>query len=774
MFHRPKRRQAGQRDSTTRPAGSTRPVAPLVLAALALAWQAGARAQPSPAAPVLPPAGAASTPVVQLSTVTVSSGSTEGFRTPPRHAYGLDAQTLRRQPATDFPDLLAQHLPGVALTHEQGNALQPTLRFNGFAASPLLGTPQGLSVFQDGVRVNEPFGDVVNWDLIPTNALRSIDLVPITDPVFGLNTLGGAVLLHTEDGWSAPGGEVGIGAGSFGKTAEQARYGSHWGDWSAFVAARNQHINGFAPYSASNDRTLFGKVRRKAGGNDFDASYTFAQSRLAGSQTLPMEWMNTPTAIYTAPDVIANRLNFFNLGDTQVLSEHWQIAARLFLRNSDQSGFNSNVNGSYDGTAPTPDNPLASNVVNGLHQQSRGLNLALHNDSALFGLGNTASMGLSLDEQRVEFTQIQQPATFTAQRYTVGVGPFDQSPVSLGVRNHYAGAYLTDRLAATRWLEVSAGGRFERARIDMTDHLGGALGGRHDYSRFSPSVGIDVHPTPRGSYYLRYAEGMRAPMPVELTCASPQAPCTLPNVLVADPELQPVIARTAQAGAVWRLGGLRLHAEYTHTRLSNALQFISLANMTQGYFTNIPEELYRTLTLDLSGATARWYWSASLSRTVATYESAFLEPSPSNSSADASGNIAVHPGDRLPNIPTWSARLFAQFRPSERWRLHGTVSSYGPRYAQGDENNADRHGRIPSYTVVDLGAQYHFDRHWRLDLSVHNLFDRVYTDFGQLGVNEFTGPGRSFSSDPAAWQNTLFAAPGAPRSVWLGLSYRWS
>ncbi len=31
----------------------------------------------------------------------------------------------------------------------------------------MLGTPQGLAVYQNGVRINEVFGDTVNWDLIP-------------------------------------------------------------------------------------------------------------------------------------------------------------------------------------------------------------------------------------------------------------------------------------------------------------------------------------------------------------------------------------------------------------------------------------------------------------------------------------------------------------------------------------------------------------------------------------------------------------------------------
>ena len=748
---------------------------PCLLLGAAMLWTSQARAQSTPPPAASAPTTAASTAgVQQLPAVTISAGSTEGFRAPPKHSYEVDSDTIKQQPATNFPQLLAQHLPGVALTHEQGNPLQPTLHFNGFAASPLLGTPQGLSVFQDGVRVNEPFGDVVNWDLIPTNAIRSIQLVPITDPVFGLNSLGGAVLLHTENGLSAPGGEVGVEFGSFGKTSEQARYGTHAGDWSYFFAVQNQHENGFAPFTASNNRSLFGKVKRQANGNDFDFSYTFAQSHLAGSQTLPKAWMNTPTAIYTAPDYMDNQLNFFNLGDTQVLSPHWQLAARLYQRNSNQTGFNSNVNGAYEGTTPTLDNPVADNVASNLQQQSRGLNLALHNDSPLFGLGNNASLGLSVDHQTVDYTQIQQAATFTPQRYTVGAGPFDQGPVNLGVRNRYSGVYFTDRLAATPWLDLSAGGRYERADVDMTDKLGGPLGGNHSYSRFNPSVGLDLHPTRKASYYLRYAEGMRVPMPVELTCASPDAPCTLPNVLVADPDLQPVIARTAQAGAVWRLGGLRVHAEYTHTRLSNAIQFISLANMTQGYFINIPQELFRTMTLDVSGGSERWLWSASISHTVATYESGFQEPSPSNSSADANGNIQVQPGNRLPNIPAWSVKLLAQYQPNERLQLHGAVVAYGARYAQGDENNQDSNGRVPGYAVVNLGAQYKLGRHWHLNLSIHNLFDRVYGDFGQLGVNEFTGANRSFSSDPATWQNTQFLGVGEPRGIWLGASYVWS
>ncbi len=749
-------------------------------AAAVIATAGGAQAADMPAAAPAATASAAAAAAAaalaaqQLPTVTIDSSAVEGFRAPPRHSFKITGRTLREQPATQLPEALARNLPGAALTHEQGNDMQPSLRFNGFAASPLLGTPQGLSVFQDGVRVNEPFGDTVNWDMLPANAIRSITLVPYADPVFGLNTLGGSVLVETRDGRRDPGGEVGVEAGSFGRTAESARIGGVRGDWSYFVAARNQHENGFAPYNPSGNRTLFAKATRDADGNRLDLSYTFAQSHLSGSQTLPAEWMNTPTDIYTVPDWIDNQLNLFNIGDTQVLSRHWQVTGRVYLRNSDQSGYNSNVNNNYDSTQPiSADNSVASNVVNALHQQARGVTLAVRNDTPLAGMPNVVTAGVDYDRQTVGYTQVQQPATFTPLRYSVGTGPFDQQPVDLGVRNVYRGIYLTEKLSPTHWLDVDAGGRYEDASVDMSDRLGGALGGSHSFSRFNPSVGVDLHPTHRASYYLRYAQGMRVPMPVELTCASPTAPCTLPNVLVADPSLAPEVAHTVQAGGVWRVAGMRLRASYTHTALDNAIQFISLSSMTQGYFTNIPQELFRTATVDLLGGSTHWQWSASLSHTLATYESGFLEQSSSNSTADASGNIQVRPGDRLPNIPVWSAALSAQYTPTERWALRGQLVAYSDRYAQGDENNQDVHGTVGGFAVVNVGARYRVDRHWHVDLSVHNLFNRVYADFGQLGQNEFTGPNRSFSGAQNSWSNSQFVAPGAPRGIWMGVSYAW-
>ncbi len=74
----------------------------------------------------------------------------------------------RQQPdesgALSIGDFMSSQLQGVSTNDYSGNPFQMDVNYRGFTASPEIGTPEGLSVFFDGIRVNEPFGDVVNWD----------------------------------------------------------------------------------------------------------------------------------------------------------------------------------------------------------------------------------------------------------------------------------------------------------------------------------------------------------------------------------------------------------------------------------------------------------------------------------------------------------------------------------------------------------------------------------------------------------------------------------
>ena len=102
----------------------------------------------------------------------------------------LNKQDVESSGALDLSDLLNRRLSGVNINENQANPFQPDVNYRGYTASPLLGTPQGISIYMDGVRLNQPFGDVVSWDLIPRVAISEMTLMPGSNPVFGLNTLG--------------------------------------------------------------------------------------------------------------------------------------------------------------------------------------------------------------------------------------------------------------------------------------------------------------------------------------------------------------------------------------------------------------------------------------------------------------------------------------------------------------------------------------------------------------------------------------------------------
>ena len=136
----------------------------------------------------------------------------------------LSANDFSRTYSPSITDTLMQRVPGASTTDVQGNGFVQDLRYRGFAASPLQGTPQGLAVYMNGIRVNEAFGDTVNWDLIPTNAINRTDIWT-NNPVFGLNALGGAVNIQMKNGFTYSGTEVEAQGGSYGRAGASAQYG---------------------------------------------------------------------------------------------------------------------------------------------------------------------------------------------------------------------------------------------------------------------------------------------------------------------------------------------------------------------------------------------------------------------------------------------------------------------------------------------------------------------------------------------------------------------
>src|SRR6516162_5575290 len=171
----------------------------------------------------------------------------------------VSEKDIERTETPIITDALRQYVPGASITEVAGNPFQPNLEFRGFVASPVSGTPQGLAVYQNGVRINEAFGDTVNWDLIPTAAIQSVTLVT-NNPAFGLNALGGAVDVQMKNGFLYHGAEINTMGGSFGRIQSSLQWGKQVDNYSVYGALEGAHDDGFRNFSTSNIRRFYGDV----------------------------------------------------------------------------------------------------------------------------------------------------------------------------------------------------------------------------------------------------------------------------------------------------------------------------------------------------------------------------------------------------------------------------------------------------------------------------------------------------------------------------------
>lgn len=719
----------------------------------------------------------------KLSTVvvvgtTLLPGLGTAMREVPANVQVFTEKDLAGQGQSNLAEFLEQNSTSVTVNAAQGNPFQPDVSFRGFTASPLLGVPQGLSVFQDGVRINEPFGDVVNWDLVPQSAISSIQLIPGSNPAFGLNTLGGALAVYTRSGRDNRGGSIQADTGSFGRHTIEFEQGGAKGNWDYFLTGNLLRDRGWADHNPSKVAQFFGKVGYRTGHTDLDLSLTLADNTLEGTQTLPLSFSDNIRQAYTFPDQTRNKLALITLKGSHFINEDLLVGGNLYYRDYRNKSLSSNVNGDFGTVDPDtgmPDTSEATNDRSSIDQASQGAGLQLTYLRNLAGRKNQFVIGASADLGRAGFTQASQQARFNAARGTDPAGGFALD-TDAATRNRYYGVFAADTWSfAPRWT-LTMSGRYNLARLHIEDRSGSAPGLDSDnsFSRFNPAVGLDFNPTPNLTTYASYNEGMRAPTPIELTCADPNAPCKLPNEFLSDPPLKKVVSRTVELGARGKAGADSTWSVAAYrTELSDDIQFISSqgAGSNTGFFQNVGDtrrqglELAGSTRFGALGITARYSYIA------ATYQSPFLETSPVNSRADPTGSIAVSPGNSIPGIPRHNLKFRFDYAATESWSIGSTLVCTGAAYARGDENNADVRGKVPGYTVVNLDSRYKASKRLELFVRVNNLFDRKYANFGILGRNAFAGPGRTFDNEHAV--DEQFRGYGAPRGVWMGLRYNW-
>ncbi len=745
----------------------------------------------------------ASGPVLELPTIDVTAltplpGTAIDLAKLPIATTLITRQAIERTESPNVVRALAEQTPGVTVTESSGNSFQPDVVFRGFVASPVSGTPEGIAVYQNGVRINEAFGDTVNWDLIPTVAIQDMSVIT-NNPAFGLNALGGAVTIKMKDGFTFQGIEAEIQGGSFGRIEGSLQGGKQIGDFATYLAIEGIHEDGFRRASSVDIRRLYGDLGYRANGGEYHVNVGLADNRFGAAASSPVELLTQDYgAIYTTPQTTTNHLGTVNLTATLPITPTWSLQGNAYYRSFDQRHVDGNTTDAQPcgvdpgllcfGDDTTPANGLnGAQLVNSFapgaalgeidrthtSTQSFGGALQATDTDRLLGHDNHVVVGASVDAEFTNFSADSELGTIDPAFVVAGSGvflgpsgdPVSIGPVSLRARNLYGGLFAIDTFDLTPMLSLTAGGRLNVANIDLHDQLGGALSGNSTYTRFNPVVGATYRITPETSVFAGYSEANRAPTPLELGCADPLHPCTIDNFLVSDPPLKQVVARTVEGGLRGShdlgpdLGTLNWQVDGFRTENSDDILNVPSPVQGFGYFRNVGNTLRQGVEVGVALRSDRFYAYLNYAFVDATFQTPILLSSPNNPQADADGTIQVHRGDRIPLVPQNRFKLGLDYAVAPPFSVGADLLYTGSQYYVGDEANLN--AKLPAYVTVGLHASYKITHNVEVFGRIENLFDNHYYNYGTF----FQTDAISFASftDPRS------ATPGQPRAFYAGM-----
>jgi len=714
----------------------------------------------------------------------------------PANIQSANDEDIERVQAMDLSEFMNKTLSSVSLNAAQNNPFQPDLKFRGFTASPLVGNSQGLSVYMDGIRINEPFGDAINFELIPESAIANMNLIPGSNPVFGLNTLGGALSIQTKNGFTHAGHSLEAYTGSFGRDSGTIESGGSDGNFAYYVTGSITKEDGWRDFSPSRVEQFFSKLSYANEDSTLDFGITAVDSDLNGNGASPVELVaQDREAVFTHPDNTQNELRMFTLNGTHWLDDTTMLSANTYYRSSDRSTFNGdgseltligNQIGEEDEDAPGTleevivndaaalgfsgtEDFIALNNTSETEQDSYGFGLQTTFLDDLFGRENQLIVGASYDKSDVDYSSQSEIARFTSTRGTDGTGfIIDETVVDGDIETDTFSLYFSNTHSLTDRLALTLAGRYNRIDIDISGTSQGGEqdlaegGGSNVFNRFNPSLGATYAFRDNLTGYANYSESNRAPTPSELTCADEDNPCALPNSFLADPPLDDIVARTIEAGFRGSNGNVNWNAGVFYTQLKDDLFFFPAVEddvddprLNVGIFDNIDETSRAGLELGADGTVDKLSWFANYAYVRAAFEDKF---SYAREVDDDVVTFNVDEGDRLPGIPEHNIKIGADYAFTQKLSLGFTASYHSSQYFRGDEANVDK--KIAHYKVVNLHGRYKVTDNLQFFAKVDNLFDSEYNTFGLYGEPD-EAPGVDFE-DPR------FVGASSPRAGWIG------
>lgn len=655
-------------------------------------------------------------------------------------------KAINAQSGVSLADYMSTNMQSVSVTEMGGNPWQPEVTFRGYSASPLLGMPQGMSTFVDGVRVNEPFGDVTLWDKIPNFAISGMQLIPGSNPMYGLNTLGGAIAIQTKSGRQAQG--VGIEAeyGSWNRKRALVEYGgvSKDGSMDFYIGHQTTKEDGWRQFSPSHLNQTFAKTGWQSEKTKLDLSYIGTDNKLIGNGFTPEHMLSGDRdQIHTRPDWSNNYYHHMALNGSHWVNNDVMLSGNAYYRKSNRHTKNGDLYESEmrDGRAHEiygslftceegeidAGCELKGAVLNTTHtkQDNYGLAGQMTFNQDLMGMKNQFIVGTGFDYSLIRFKQNERVNLSTESEGDIEIGGdaigtarvFDSSRESilsgsgllpqtqttgLTGKQWTASLFATDTLSLNDKWHLNAGVRYNHTKVDNDDTLRGSLAQSprsltavDDYKRLNPSIGITHTPTDRLSVFGTYSESSRAPTSIELGCSNPAFGCLLPSAMADDPPLKQVVAKTYDFGARGALTEeVKWNASIYHAMNHQDLQFIRADGSTsRGYYSNVGRTKRQGLDLGLSGQHDQFKWSASYSYIRATFDSDFSLVNSANSSAsddddDPNKNIyQVRKGNKMPSIPAHQFKARAQYDVTPKWSVGTNLVYFSDQFVMGNENN---------------------------------------------------------------------------------------
>jgi iron complex outermembrane receptor protein len=722
-------------------------------------------------------------------TATAIPGTTIDIDKIPGNVQVLSAADLTREGSASLTSALNSNLSSININDDLDDPFQPDILYRGFEASPVLGTPQGLAVYQNGVRINEAFGDTVNWDFFPDIAINQVELVS-SSPVFGLNALGGAISVTMKNGFSYQGADVELSGGSYGQRAVTAQFGGNSGAFGFYVAGRALDWDGWRWFSNDRMRDLYAVFSAHTDTATLDLSYTRADNMMNGQGPSPVQQLAVNRSlVFTGPQTNINTLDFVTLNGTLKVTDTWSLQSVLYYRQYAQTVSNGNTTNyeactntagilcQPDGVTPLmnaagqtlPDISDGGTVYIGendfetINAWGRGATLQAADSESIFGHDNQFTLGVAVDYASASFYTGAQIGVINSQLLVLpsnlivdtpenspgAILNGDPVPVSVDSINKDLGFYLTDTLNVTPNLAVTGSARYNIAHVDLADQLGSDLNGHNRFAHFNPAIGATYKVLPTMTLYGGISQNTRTPTASEIECSNPLTPCLLPTNLAGDPpNLHQVVAHTVELGlrgksppGAGAAGEVSWNLSVFRTLLEDDIFGIA-TSVSQGFFQNIGDTRRQGVEAGLNYRAEGWSIYANYSFVQATFRSPLVVPSPSNPYQNALGDIQVEPGDHLPGIPDHRLKLGADYKILPEWMVGATLNFVSSVYYVGDESN--QLAPIPGYTTVNLHTTYKPVPHFEVFASINNLFNRKYATWGIL-------------SDP-----TGIGAPGIP------------